>query len=493
MLNPLRARANALALFGRKENMKKFLAVLSVLIITCGTRIISLASPDDPNGWQNDDVISSMMQVIPEITGKTPNDQFYSSVWNLGFNPQDNASLFLYNMSGNLWSYVSSDLVLNGDYVTVPANCKYVNYSVTLNESNVYTGGNSYTVQLSSEFQWVGAYGDLTDNGDYHDYSIPNFSGRFVTPINENITEPQICVGFLYSHGGGGRRRGENNITPEPSSTPAQNRFLEYNVEVIARFGICNNFNISGTGSFLNWYPVNIDYTDFVTVYDVSDNKKVSDMGNNDFYLSLPNTIQEWTDLYNSNVESIVFNWNANITATGKNYQENNYKNNNMKYAGVQYNIADVYVRFVKMVNGEKHVGNWTHYVNSDVGTGTPPYNSIDVIPIEPSSNTSILDPDAGNNLIENGDRDNTLLPDVNVNTIVNMPNQNQLNYPTVVSYNKDVVFQEWAGFAERIPNFFTSITAFATMAFSFIPSEIWAIIGMGLVLSIAVMVLKIL
>lgn len=468
--------------------MKKFITVLTVLIITSCSYIISFASPNDSN-------LIVIQEEINVFYNVSVSDDFMNQISLAGFNPNDNYFLWLRKSSTYLQAYVYSAAEYNT--ITHQLNCTspgtQVNYH--LSNGSVYTNSsNSWNVSIDvSTDQIIGYYNNVIESDAIHDYSIPNFSATFVNPINENLNEPQICVGFEYSHGGSGRRRGEVSATIEPSSSPSPNRFLEYNVEVVARFGICNKFNINGTGSFLNWYPVNVDYTDFINVYEISDNKKITDKGNNDYYLDLPNTLQEWTDLYNSNVETIVFNWNANITATGKNYQQNNYKNNNMKYAGVQYNIADVYVRFVKMVNGEKHVGNWTHYVNSSVGTGTPPYNSIDVIPIEPSANTSILDPDSGDQLIENGNQDNTLLPDINVNTVVNMPNQNQLNYPTVVSYNKDVVFQEWAGFAERIPNFFTSITAFATMAFSFIPSEIWAIIGMGLVLSIAVMVLKIL
>lgn len=465
--------------------MKKFIAILSLLIITFGSKIVTLAAPDDPNGWQTDPVISALMEVIPENTGKNPDNTFYEKLWQNGYNPQDNYKVLLYNMSGNLWAYVSPNLVLNDTSVTIPSGCVYVNYSVTLNESFVYTQSNSYTTQLSNEFQWIGSYTDAIEMDDDIDYTLPIPRAKLVTagettgtmenPVNNfklMIDTPNFDLTGLY-------------------------------VEVTAKY-------YSPSKVYISTYMWNkSEYT--VGEYSISGQDNIVALANRTRLIDLtPNTQTEYRWQVDLNVNNGWYNFMRTKTAnypdflwasSGDYVQQGEALNAIGKYNSQMYslpgsyNMIELFIRYFRIDGASIKVGQWLHLRNNTVLDNDAINVSIPVSnpPIEQDTSPVVNLPDDTNS-ITTGVWLPTYNPDeVNVVINNNMPEQNTLNYPTIVSYNHDIAFKQYAETARNIPDFFTNVTNFAVMAFSFIPAEVWAIISMGLLLSIAVMVIKIL
>lgn len=465
--------------------MKKFILALCALIFACGTSVVSYAAPENPDGWETDAVIQAFREVIPEITGKNPGDSFYERIWQNGYNPQDNYYVFLYNMQTNLWAYISPDLQLNGTSVTVPSNCVYINYNSTTGESSTNRSGNSYTVTLSNEFQWVGSYTDaIVMSGDI-DYTLPVPRAKLVT-AGEAVGSMETPV---------------NNFklmidTPNYDLTGLC-------VEVTAKYYSPSKVYIT---TYM-WYKS--EYT--VGEYSVSEQDLIVPLANRTRLIDLtPNTQSEYRWQVDLNVNNGWYNFMRTKTAnypdfywasSGDVIQQGEAlsaigKYNSQMYAlPGSYNMVELFIRYYKIDGSSIKVGQWLHMRNNTTLDNEAINVSIPVSnpPIEQVTSPIVDLPDDTNS-ITTGVWLPTYNPD-EVNVIVNnnMPEQNTLNYPTIVSYNKDVVFQEWANFSRGIPDFFTSITNFAAMAFAFIPSEIWAIISMGLVLSIAVMVIKIL
>ena len=83
------------------------------------------------------------------------------------------------------------------------------------------------------------------------------------------------------------------------------------------------------------------------------------------------------------------------------------------------------------------------------------------------------------------------------INVTVNTSVPNYPDYPTIVSYNKDAAFtnvlEATSYMADPNVGFFGQFGGFLSSIFSFIPSQIWFIIGTGFSVSIFVMFLKIL
>lgn len=81
--------------------------------------------------------------------------------------------------------------------------------------------------------------------------------------------------------------------------------------------------------------------------------------------------------------------------------------------------------------------------------------------------------------------------PSFNITVGNNVPNYP--DYPTIASYNMDNLLVSTMNNAKGLSGFFGEFGGFLTASFAFIPSWIWAIIGVGFSLSIVVMFLKIL
>lgn len=81
--------------------------------------------------------------------------------------------------------------------------------------------------------------------------------------------------------------------------------------------------------------------------------------------------------------------------------------------------------------------------------------------------------------------------PSINITVGSNVPNYP--DYPTIASYNLDNMLVDTMNNVKGLSSFFGEFGSFLTVSFSFFPSWIWAIIGVGFGISIVVMFLKIL
>ena len=152
-------------------------------------------------------------------------------------------------------------------------------------------------------------------------------------------------------------------------------------------------------------------------------------------------------------------------------------------------------VRYFSIVNDTQFVvGSWR------IWDSTRPDDFTDEIPQSyqvylPASGTTGTSTDTSTNVdIPFGSGTPTgyyTEPGVNVyypQTVPNYP-----DYPTIASYNKDNLLVDTINGVKGLETFFGDFGGFLTASFAFIPSWIWAIIGVGFSLSIVVMFLKIL
>ena len=69
----------------------------------------------------------------------------------------------------------------------------------------------------------------------------------------------------------------------------------------------------------------------------------------------------------------------------------------------------------------------------------------------------------------------------------------NDMEYPTIVSYNHDNIFTTFVGTYNTAGNTLSGFAQFLNSTLLWIPSEIWFIVGMGFSMAILIMIIKIL
>lgn len=456
--------------------MRKFIKIFIGLVLFASLKMPVYAAPSDPDGWQTDPVLAALMSVIQEQTGSMPNDTFKRNVWQYGYNPQDNYNVVMYKDNTQLFLYIGNEsniYLTDNNTKVVVGNSNYAiwNFSSQTSGNNYIYG--PYTFTLGDQYSWVGSYMDAITGYEYS-ASIPNFTGGMKTIVNEEYSSPNVPITLT-----------QNKILP---SDPDYSR---YNLEVKIRFALPTLVTLYKLNGSVQWDFDGYVKSDWEDLWTYDDGVKLTQTGVNSYSVSLPSTIQSWTDLYNDNLNNVNFEWQYNELNSVKLALFTQFKEFNLPMAGVAPNIADMYVRYSIKENGSIKYGRWTHIVNNQFSVVPP--GSIFEVPEVPSQGQSILDNQTVDDQINNNLPDPYVLPNINVVNTVNMPDQNIMNYPTITTYNQDHLLKYAMDTAEGLPGLFTSITSFCQIAFAFIPAEIWTLIGFGFALSIVVMFMKVL
>ena len=453
--------------------MKNFIAILLALIIaTMSFTLVVQAAPNDPNGWSTDSVISALRQVVYDSCGITLNDSVLSTLWNNGFNPQDNGFLSIVCTSSRVDLYLGkSDTIYTDTTITYLQAGRDI-YQRDSGSWDV-TSFSANTRNLFTNEQIFGLYNDIISGSEY-DYSIPNCNVGIISNVTEAPESAIVPLKIRYT----------KFLNTDPDTT-------QYRVEVKGRFALPTIIDIAKVGGNLNYSYSGYVWSDWVNIYTYEDNKHLSLSGVNKYDLALPATISEWTSLCNDQSDNVVFNWHYNDLSITKIALENTYKGFNYPMAGIDPNKFDFYVRYTKVENGSVKYGKWTHLTNGDLSVINTPYDNIPSIPVELPSGRSVLDTDQVENQINNNVKDPYIIPDININ--FNTPEQNTLNYPTIASYNKDQLLMDALNLANDMPNWFTSCVSAFSLCFSIIHPAIWGVIFLGFCFSLIVMILKIL
>lgn len=455
--------------------MRKFIMALLGIILACSMSIPVLASPSDPTGWQNNNIYDALEDTVYDSWGYPLSDADKEHLWIYGWNPQDNFYLVLVKYPNNLNYYYGSNPVLSGD--TIFFSSGYTMLTYTSGPSSYSTMGN-YTVTVNENTQILGYYNDIV-SGEVADPSIPNFTGGIHTNLNEYVSSPNIPLSIVY-----------NKLSNIDTTD-----YTRYRLEVKARFAIPTEITVSKVNRQLQYDYSGYMWTNFENIWTYTDNIHLSLATYNSYKASLPGTLSSWTTLFNNAIDPSNFSvhFNYNDTAINKNAIIAQLTGFNLPMAGVDPNKFDIYVRFCEVDNGVIKYGRWTHYTNSNIEVVKTPADTIQDIPIQLPTAVSVLDDDQVSDQINNNLPDPYIIPDININNTVNYPDQNTLNYPTITTYNQDELLKYAIDTSKQLPSLFENITAFCQIAFSFIPAEIWAIIGFGFALSIVVMFMKIL
>lgn len=167
--------------------------------------------------------------------------------------------------------------------------------------------------------------------------------------------------------------------------------------------------------------------------------------------------------------------------------------------AGIYGNRVEIYCCYFKEVEGVFYSGLWTHWISDQPeqisvqqvgqvgqnnGKETNGTSSV-IMPNNAKENVEATDPNMPANIPNNA---------TNVNVTINNPSvPNNMNYPTITSYNHDNMFTTFIGTYNNATQYLGGFAQFCNSVLLWIPAEIWAIVGTGLAMAIIIMVVKIL
>lgn len=465
--------------------MKKFMIILSVLIITCGTKIVSFAAPADSDGWESDVAFNTVMDTFTSAYNITMPDSIKSSIWNYGYNPQDDYYFFFQDGSSYIYMYFYQNVTIASDNnavsCTSPGFAYYYEKSTGAYLANTVAATWNFNISDRPGIQMVGRLSDLVILPDGVDYSIPVPSASIVyaSRIYEGDTLDDLSS-WIYLNN---PNVNLNNLYVE----------IQYKYYTPSKLGVTpNNF---GDSQFNVIEYTQSEVYNSITLVSKTKLSDLTSVNNGEKYKAiLDDNNLNWLNFFNDNRYNIDYynTTTSDLLINAENYfAVNRFKAQRDMLPGA-FNVMEVFVRYYRIDGSQIKLGQWLHMKNDTTLDQQALNVSIPIInpPISTSVSDDIELPDDTNSI-----GTGVWLPSIStdLNITINMPEQNTLNYPTIVTYNHDIAFRQYAETARNIPNFFTNATNFAKMAFSFIPDEVWAIISMGLLLSIGVMVIKIL
>lgn len=445
--------------------MRKIIILLPLLVLLFGF-ISQCASQEDiatmKNGFNShfnatmSDSVASQIVDKWQTSGKT-----YCWIWR--------------GSSNNIQVYMANGYTVNGGNI-FPTSPYLMSNEINANGSSTFTWQNYSGSYVSGNSQYTWSVGTWDD---FHtipiDWEHPYYSVAIPTP-EYDVTYRKVGLGVDVPL----------NFT---FNAPLEG---EYYVEIMAEFALAD---------YLTFMPVSRYFEassySYVTKEIVNPNQFISasDITANTLHTVLTNMWQ--AALNEVPLSSVSIKFPTDFTAQEILDWRDGY-NELRETCGTAGTSIKFYARYFQIVDDTKFVvGPWRIWNSVSPKTFNDELPSYYLPYAIASGNT-------GTSTSTSSDPDDVYIPvggdnptgeyyspSFNITVGNNVPNYP--DYPTIASYNMDNLLVSTMNNAKGLTSFFGEFGGFLTASFAFIPSWIWAIIGVGFGLSIVVMFLKIL
>ena len=263
-----------------------------------------------------------------------------------------------------------------------------------------------------------------------------------------------------------------------------------YYIEIGYKYAVPNSMQVGLSDGNVVYTPLTYQESSYRNIYELSDLHVAS---------GLNNDVNSSDFLWSAYQITDSSDWSTTVPVWANSYsiwqgKRDNW-NNKLAYCMPLYGLRlEIFARYFYVMDNLVYVGAWKHWNNSypnqygeelpnnyQVGNSMPGYeNTNNNVDYQEQTNTiTTIGTQTG--------QDNT--PTVVVNNLT----PNYPDYPTVATYNHDNILLQMIQTAKQLPSFFGDFSGFCASAFAFIPSEIWTMIGFGLLCTIIVMIVKVL